>query len=657
VAETAAYGGAPPRDAAERVDVSGCRPHRYKAGRGGLEPTTGVMTMAQRTVDDYLLTPFKDRLRLPPVLRAADDGAPLRVRLVPRRVRLHAELPPSEVWTYQGHLPGPTIEVRRGQALRVEWVNALPARAAHPVTAVTAPDPPEDGPPDQIPQNLPGRGDGRVNEAVAALRPWTVVHLHGGRTAAAYDGWTENASLSGQSQVADYGNDQRATLLWYHDHAMGITRFNVYAGLAGLWIIRDAEEDALGLPGGPYEIPLLIQDRNVDTSPEGTLTGRLLHKVEAATMEFFGPFTLVNGTIWPYLPVEARQYRLRLLNGSNSRAYRLLLLGEDGRPALGAIRQIGTDGGLLGRPVALPPDGLVLAPAERADLIVDFGPFRGRRLRLVNSAGSPFDGAPAGGLPGTPDPANRLPYPEVMEFRVAPRRVDDPFTLPRRLSSFRRLSPDRLPSDAVQRLVALVEEPDGALTLHELAEGRPDEGPPHAPTIAVTDESGATTRYRTAARMFQDTTNWFVASGSTEVWKVLNLTEDTHPFHVHLVQFQALSRDRYDTSGFDAATGGTNAPVMFLSHGTLDANEAGWKDTVRVNPGELVAIAATFEGFTGRYMYHCHLLEHEDHEMMRPFVVMPAEAIAAMHAHARDHQVEMTGTARKAPAQAGGHAH
>ncbi len=121
-----------------------------------------------------------------------------------------------------------------------------------------------------------------------------------------------------------------------------------------------------------------------------------------------------------------------------------------------------------------------------------------------------------------------------------------------------------------------------------------------------------------------------MAYGSTEVWSILNLTEDTHPFHVHLVQFQALSRDLYNKDGFHPATGGTTAPIGFQAHGTLDANELGWKDTVRVNPGEMVSIAATFDGFTGRYMYHCHILEHEDHDMMRPFIVMPAAALAAM---------------------------
>ena len=203
----------------------------------------------------------------------------------------------------------------------------------------------------------------RKTATVATLPPWTVVHLHGGRTIANSDGWTENGCLSGQFATSDYTNDQQAALLWYHDHAMGITRFNVYTGLAGLYIIRDAEEAALHLPSGPYEIPLLLQDRNLDTTPDGSLTSRLLHKIEDGTMEFFGPFTLVNGTIWPYLPVEARQYRLRMINGSNSRFFRLVLLDEQGKVALDRITQIGTDGGLLGKPVAVPRSGLILAPA------------------------------------------------------------------------------------------------------------------------------------------------------------------------------------------------------------------------------------------------------------------------------------------------------
>ena len=586
------------------------------------------------------LTKFADRLVLPPVLRprqidagaGADGYATLRVRMRSARVRLHSQLPPTEVWAYEGHLPGPTIEVRRGQRVQIEWVNAIPADAPYPVTAVTAPDPEVGTPPEQIPQNQPGRSGGRVNDVLARVPPWAVVHVHGGRIAAVYDGWTENGFLSGQAFLGRYENDQRATLLWYHDHAMGITRFNVYAGLAGLYLIRDDEEDALDLPRGPYELRLLLQDRNLDTDAAGRLTGRLLHKVEEGTMEFFGPFTTVNGTIWPYAEVEARQYRLRLLNGANARTFRLVLLDDSGRSIPEAIRQIGTDGGLLGAPVALPPDGLVLAPAERADLLVDFRPYRGQRLRLVNTAGAPFDGQPPLPTlpPGTPDPANRLADADVLQFRVTSDVADDPFVLPATLSStYRRLTSEQVPTGAVRRIVALVEE-SGMLMLHELAPAPQGAAAPDEPLISVTGDNGVTTPYRVVAKHFEDTVNWFVSYGATEVWQFLNLTEDTHPMHVHLVQFQALRRDRYNTDGYDAASGRTAAPVTFEAHGALDANELGWKDTVRVNPSEMVAIAATFEGFTGRYMYHCHILEHEDHDMMRPFIVMPAAALAAM---------------------------
>jgi spore coat protein A len=325
------------------------------------------------------------------------------------------------------------------------------------------------------------------------------------------DGWTENASLSGQGTTSDYPNDQQATLLWYHDHAMGITRFNVYAGLAGLYVIRDAEEAALRLPADPYEIPLLLQDRNLETAPNGSLTGRLLHKVEDGTMEFFGPFTLVNGIIWPHLPVEARQYRLRMLNGSNARIYRLVLLDASGTPVHEQIKQIGTDGGLLGQPVDIPRDGLLLSPAERADLIVDFRAFRGQRLTLVNTAGAPFDNSPATQPPGTPDTDNRLPHPEVMEFRVSSQpeavrgtETDDPFVLPTTLSSsYRRLEHDWLPPSLPvpqtgfqHRVVAMVEYPVGMLIFQELAEVPDEDAVAGEALMAIADEQGKTRRYR-----------------------------------------------------------------------------------------------------------------------------------------------------------------
>jgi FtsP/CotA-like multicopper oxidase with cupredoxin domain len=571
------------------------------------------------------LTPYKDLLRLPPVLRpqeTRDGPASLSIHLRAASQRLHSELPPTPFWGYEGSLPGPTIEVQRGQRLRVEYVNDLPADAEFPVTAVVAP---------KGTQNRPGR-EGRPAEAnVTTLKPWTVTHLHGGRTAAGSDGWTENAVFSGQSILFSYDNDQRATMLWYHDHALGITRYNIYAGLAAFYVIRDPEEAALALPSGKYEIPLMIQDRNLDTAPDGALTGRLLHKTLDDTMEFFGPFTTVNGVIWPYADVEPRQYRLRLLNASNSRTYRLVLLDDQGTNVLDRVTQIGTDGGLLDAPVSPPADGLVLGSAERADLIVDFRPFRGRRLTLVNAAIAPFTGSAFDKQPGTADPEHRLPYPQVMQFRVSSEQADDAFVMPKRLSSFRRMTGVEVAAATVQRMVALVKheiEGHDMFFLHELMPAPATTT--GEPLIAIQDESGVITNYRTVAQRFEDTVNFMVAEGSTEVWHFLNLSKNMHPMHVHFVQFQAIDRALYDVSSFDGRTFATKAPIRFKKRLALDANELGPKDTIRVNPGERVSIAMTFQGYAGRYMYHCHMLEHEDMDMMRPYVVMPAAAMTAM---------------------------
>src|SRR5438045_5365500 len=202
--------------------------------------------MVEKSTGPTSLTKFKDALRVPPMLRPqikADQRYNLRIQMRPAHRQLHSELPPSEVWTYEGSLPGPTIEVSRGQRVQVEWINAIPEDQPYPITAVTAPD---------GSQNEPGRSGRPANQTVATLPPWTVVHLHGARTIANSDGWTENGALSGQFTTSDYTNDQQATLLWYHYHAMGITRFNVYSAFAVLTIIRDTEVAALHLPGGPY---------------------------------------------------------------------------------------------------------------------------------------------------------------------------------------------------------------------------------------------------------------------------------------------------------------------------------------------------------------------------------------------------------------------
>ena len=589
------------------------------------------------------LTPFVDNLAIPQ-RRIVSEPTRLVVRIETATHRFHRDLPPSRVWAYDGSLPGPTIEVQRGVALEVLWENHLTGPL--PVIVTVAPEYAVDGVPAQC---VPGRSGGQPDAAAAALTGYSVVHLHGAMTHASSDGWAENLAAPGQPTLDAYPNDQRATMLWYHDHVMGVTRFSVYAGLAGLWIVRDERERELGLPWGPpYELPLLLTDRNFDTNEDGSLSGDLLHKTDPEVMECFSPFTAVNGTIWPHIDVEPTTYRFRLLNGSNARTY-CLVLTHDGEPDHGRITQIGSEGGLLLAPVSIPVQGLVLASAERADLLVDFSDLAPRtELTLWNTATAPFDGTvvkPA--TAGRVDLDGLLPYPEVLRIRVIEGRRSR-LPVPRVLATdFRRTDRDEL-AGGVVRAIALVEqesEVEGApamLTMRELAPAQAAD----EPVITLLERQGdgeeRLTRWRTVATRFEDTTTFFPTLHRPEIWRLINLTEDTHPIHVHLDSFQVLERHpaTVDLPDDGITSTGTRATVRIsrelddgISH-MLDDNERGLKDTVRVNPKEVVDIVVRFEVFCGRYMYHCHILEHEDHDMMRPFVVMPAELMPFMDMHA-----------------------
>src|SRR5690348_8140862 len=359
------------------------------------------------------LEPFVNALPVPRRLIAKEHGDSLVVRMRMGEHRFHRDLPVSKIWGYEGTVPGPTIEAERGHPVTVEWRNEL--AGPFPLAVTTAPMHADaQGVPVQC---VPGLSGGKADRTTAGLTGHAVVHLHGGLTPAVYDGWAENLLAPGQSAVFHYPLDQRAAQLWYHDHVMGITRFDIYAGLAGLWIVRDDRERELALPERPpFEVPLLIQDRNFDVDEQGRLTGRLVHKTDPDVMEAFPPFTVVNGKVWPVLEVQPATYRFRVLNGSNARTYRLVLV-RDGAPELGRITQIGTDHGLLRAPVAVPSDGLVLASAERADLLVDFSDLEpGTDLTLLNTARAPFDGSsfPAADAEHAADLDGLLPYPQVM---------------------------------------------------------------------------------------------------------------------------------------------------------------------------------------------------------------------------------------------------
>src|SRR5262249_15783720 len=389
-------------------------------------------------------------------LRASPDGSSRRVHFYQIEMRkvfskVHRDLPPTRQWGFEGIVPGPTFETRSGNELLVEWVSRLPARHFLPI-------------------------DHRLHGAERDKpEVRTVVHLHGGRTPPGSDGYPEDWYPPGKSATYFYPNRQDAATLWYHDHAMGINRLNIYAGLSGLFIIRDEIEDQLQLPHARYEIPLVIFDRMLDTH------GQLLYPVSDNPQapwlaDFFGNVMMVNGSVTPFLEVEPRRYRFRILNGSNSRLYHLLL--ANGMPMM----QIGTDQGLLPSPIEL--RRLAIAPAERADLVVDFAGHQGERIALKDDAV------------------------DVMQFPVSHATVVDDSNLPHLLRSVPRI-PE---ANAVRTRT---------LTLNE-----------------YNDRSGRTILMLLNETYWRQPITENPRIDSTEIWNLVNLTDEVHPIHLHLVRFQ-----------------------------------------------------------------------------------------------------------------------
>jgi FtsP/CotA-like multicopper oxidase with cupredoxin domain len=460
--------------------------------------------------------PFLVPLPVPPVARPV---APDRY-LITQRVAEVEVLPgvATPVLGYDGIFPGPTIEARRGRPIVVRHRNELP-----------------------VP---------------------TVVHLHGGHTAPEHDGWpldlvlpvgdtrdwTGHHGMVGDHSAGErdhvYDGDQRAATLWYHDHRMDFTGPAVHHGLAGFHLLRDDEEDALGLPRGERELPLMICDRSFAADgafayPSLDRSLRTLPGVEADWAEgVLGDVVLVNGAPWPVHEVDAARYRLRLLNASGARRYRLSLT-VPGAPDLPLV-QVGSDGGLLAAPVE--HGAVELAPGERSDVVVDFGLLPvGTEVTVRNGLG-------------------RGTTADVLRFRVV-RAARDDSRVPAVLSE---VEPLVVPADAPVRTWTFTRGPVGdhrGWTINGLP-FRPDEPQARVPL------------------------------GEVEVWRFV--TDVHHPVHVHLDPFRVLRR-------------GAGGPGPW---------DAGWKDTVDVRPAEVVDVAVRFTDHRGRYVVHCHNLEHEDMAMM-----------------------------------------
>jgi spore coat protein A len=503
-----------------------------------------------------------------------------------------------------------TFDVRSGVPIQVTYVNELlngstplPHRLGIDTTLVWA-----------NPGNLGG-------QAPVPL----VAHRHGGLQDTLSDGnpdaWaTPDANKDGKPDFRGrlystpylFSNAQEAGHLWYHDHALGVTRLNLMMGLAGHYFIRDTNEDYLVarnmLPTSTYELPLLIQDRSYDVN------GQLFYPTSdpanpnapAITVlpEYFGDTIIVNGVPWPKRDVEPRPYRLRLLNGSDARFYDMQFVGTAGTPI--AFNQVGTELGLMDAPVPL--TRLLLAPGERADIVVDFSALAGQMVRITNSANAPFPGGAA---------VNPATTGQLMGFNVvlALNTANPKAVLPAFLRPVLGMLPAVASAGVPVRKLMLLEgtDPFGRLQTM-LGTVNPAAGNPAGPTFGTF--------------FYSDPVTEKVAVGSTEIWELHNTTVDAHPMHLHLVDFRVLNRQAFTGTlvpkpmgAAGTFTGGylTNVALSGAARPALPS-EAGRKDTVVCYPGEVTRILVKFPS-KGEYVWHCHILSHEDHEMMRSFVV------------------------------------
>jgi spore coat protein A len=586
----------------------------------------------------------------------------------------------ANVWAYKiddgsnsyGPLwPAYTILAKRGVPLNVTYVNGLNGEKYDSVGLVV----------DQTlhwanPNDLAMNSINRFNPYTD--EPPAVTHLHGGEVASESDGGPDAWFTPGKAKTGPswgiggtddqyfYPNTQEAATLWFHDHALGVTRLNVYAGLAGFYFLTDNAEDALHLPGwsgdnkvqevdrvtgqpvgSSYlpEIEIVIQDRMFDTDGKLYLpnlpTNPTVHPYW--TPEFVGDIITVNGKTWPYLSVAPRKYRFRFLNGSNARFYELWLQDLATKNFGPVIYQIGTDGGLLDAPAAIDPalgGKLIFAPGERADVVIDFsGSAPGTVWTLRNSGRAPYDkGAPPNGAT----------VGRIMQFVVNGAGADNsqlPASLRStplvKLTNFAgglNVTPD------ITRQLTLNEVMGMGGPLEVLVNNTKWDANGEAPGLGITEKP---------------------TEGNTEVWQIINLTADAHPIHLHLIQFQLVSRQNfnmskylkvynampgegppndYDTPNNDNAVGGNPAVTPYLQ-GPVNAanpNEMGWKDTFIMYPGQVTTVVARFAptykslstqkgdllfGFDPSigpgYVWHCHIIDHEDNEMMRPYMVYP----------------------------------
>ena len=596
-------------------------------------------TITVNTIDPTTIPQFVNQLTGPPPVYVPNNDGSFTVTMSKLMQQiLPPPFPKTEVWGYGGkakdavtgnplgvitNSPGPSFEAKRGKPVQVKWVNKISTPHLFAVDPTIHWANPNNMVMPSPPFNPFPPGYAQAESPVPL-----VTHLHGGETPSTSDGgpeqwFTQNGihgpdystdkPTSANAAVYTYPNEQRAATLWYHDHALGMTRLNVMSGLAGFYLLRDSKDPiAPLLPNGKYEVPLAIQDRifNENGSLFFPTEGNVPEVHPYWQPEFFGDTIMVNGLVWPNMNVNRATYRFRLLDGSNARFYTLTF--DNGM----SFTQIGTDGGYLKSPVTLKT--VTLAPGERADILVDFSKLApGTKVVLKNSAPTPFpDGDPP--VTGTTD--------TIMQFTVKAKTGPGMPVLPALLNPTLVGPFPNLPSPDKTRV----------LILWELLNQTP--GPTFEESMGVFLDG----------KMWDSPISEFPEQGSTEDWKIVDTTGDTHPIHLHLVQFQLVSRQRLNISGYLADWLALNGQPPFMNQVVtpLDPtpylkgsprppapNEMGWKDTIQMNPGEVTIIRARWAqqdglpyGFDATkgpgYVWHCHIIDHEDNEMMRPYKVV-----------------------------------
>jgi FtsP/CotA-like multicopper oxidase with cupredoxin domain len=648
------------------------------------------------TLDPLSVPKYQTRMLIPPVMPRSGrlkqtmgknaDYYEIAVQQFEQQV-LPVGLPPTTLWGYGAlsassrwgladvfNSPSLTIEAKWARPTVIRWVNELIDGSGNFLPHLLPVDPTLHW------ANPPGGNSGRDTRPTftSTPGPYTgpvpiVTHVHGAvgvgdesdgyaeawylpdagdipadyaTTGTWYDFFAGKASANfGQGWGPGYAtfmypNANRASTIWYHDHTLGMTRLNVYAGPAGFYLIRGGPDDKVIdlrtggdaiLPGPApkendrdpftkkyYEIPIAIQDRSFNQ--DGSLfypdtraffdgiTGPYIPNTDISPLwnpEFFGNMMYVNGNTWPYLDVEPRRYRFRFLNGCQSR---FLILDFNQIPGV-EVWAIGNEGGFLAAPVNLTATNgnrLLMGLAERADLIVDFGNVRPGNYVLANvGPDEPF----GGGVPGDDFPvADPASTGQIMQFRVGkkPRRFSDPTTPPMFLQ-LPAITP--LPPATVTRPLALLEEMSAffadapAETLLGTVAGNPNVAP------------GVW-----AKRLWMEPVTENPALGSTEIWEFYNATGDGHPMHVHEVVFEVLNRQpifvNEATQEVQVVPGSVPVPP--------EPWETGFKDTVIAYPGQVTRIRAQFNT-PGQFVWHCHIVEHEDNEMMRPYRIGPVQ--------------------------------